>query len=64
MPPNKGTTIRLPEDFWRQIDEWRRRQADLPSRPEALRRLAERALRAEAEERKAQRAAAKGKDKP
>jgi len=55
MPPNLGTTIRLPEAFWRRIDEWRRQQPDLPSRPEALRRLAERALDAErrTEERKA-----------
>jgi hypothetical protein len=27
------------------LDDWRREQPDLPSRPEALRRLAEQALR-------------------
>jgi hypothetical protein len=27
------------------LDEWRRAQPDLPSRPEALRRLSEQALR-------------------
>ena len=32
----------------RKIDEWRRAQADLPSRSEAIRRLVEAALHAEA----------------
>ena len=56
MASNTGTTIRLPDEFWTRIDEWRRRQPDLPSRPEALRRLAERALDAEDQERKPQKA--------
>lgn len=35
----------------RAIDEWRRRQPDLPSRSEAIRRLVETALEMEAENR-------------
>ena len=49
---NMGTTIRLPDTFWQRVDEWRRRQQDLPSRPEALRRLAERTLDADEPEKK------------
>lgn len=35
---------RLQPELLKQLDDWRRAQPDLPSRPEALRRLAARAL--------------------
>lgn len=38
--------------FVRKVDEWRRRQEDLPSRSEAIRRLVEAALEAEERKRK------------
>lgn len=31
--------VRMSADLIRQVDEWRRNQADIPSRPEAVRRL-------------------------
>ena len=31
--------MRVTEDFLRVIDDWRRKQPDLPSRAEAIRRL-------------------------
>jgi hypothetical protein len=37
-------STRLQPEFLKRLDDWRREQPDLPSRPEALRRLAERAL--------------------
>jgi len=39
--------MRVSEDFLRAIDDWRRKQPDLPSRAEAIRRLVDKALRAE-----------------
>jgi len=36
--------VRVDEEFLARLDEWRRNQPDLPTRPEALRRLAEQAL--------------------
>jgi hypothetical protein len=36
--------VRVDEEFIERLDEWRRNQPDLPTRPEALRRLAEQAL--------------------
>jgi hypothetical protein len=44
----KGTQIgmRWQEAQLSDIDEWRRKQADLPSRAEAIRRLCELALKA------------------
>ncbi|MCG5241404.1 hypothetical protein ACIU1J_27695 [Azospirillum doebereinerae] len=36
--------MRVSPEFLEQIDEWRRRQPDIPSRAEALRRLAERGI--------------------
>lgn len=35
---------RLQPELLKRLDEWRRTQPDLPSRPEALRRLAEKGL--------------------
>jgi hypothetical protein len=45
---DKTFQMRVSEDFLRAIDDWRRKQPDLPSRAEAIRRLVEMALRAEA----------------
>jgi hypothetical protein len=39
--------VRVDEEFVERLDTWRRKQPDLPTRPEALRRLAELALIAE-----------------
>jgi hypothetical protein len=33
--------MRVSDDFFRTVDEWRRGQADLPSRAEAIRRMVE-----------------------
>ncbi len=37
--------LRLPADFFKPIDDWRRKQEDLPSRAEAIRRLVELGLK-------------------
>lgn len=46
-PGQSGTFIgtRVQPDLLAEIDAWRREQPDLPSRPEALRRLAVKGLR-------------------
>jgi hypothetical protein len=36
--------VRVAQDALSEIDEWRRTQPDLPSRPEAIRRLVEAGL--------------------
>jgi hypothetical protein len=48
-PPKTATPIlaRLQDDALEKLDKWRRQQPDLPSRPEALRRLADLGLAAE-----------------
>jgi len=38
--------VRVQSELGKQIDDWRREQADLPGRPEAIRRLVELGLRA------------------
>src|SRR5262245_9311376 len=43
-PNIRRSTSGVDEEFLARLDEWRRNQPDLPTRPEALRRLAERAL--------------------
>ena len=48
--PSKGLQdrpfqMRVSEGFLRTVDDWRRRQRDLPSRAEAIRRLVELAVR-------------------
>jgi hypothetical protein len=48
--PKKGLQdrpfqMRVSEGFLRTVDDWRRRQRDLPSRAEAIRRLVELAVR-------------------
>ena len=40
--------IRLSTSFWRKVDEWRRQQPEIPARAEAIRRLVEAGLTAEA----------------
>jgi hypothetical protein len=37
----------VPPEFFKAIDSWRRKQEDLPSRAEAIRRLVELGLKAE-----------------
>jgi hypothetical protein len=44
MATNIQIGVRVDRAFLRRLDAWRRRQIKMPSRPEALRRLAERAL--------------------
>jgi len=38
--------VRVQADMAKQLDDWRRNQDDLPSRPEAIRRLVELGLKA------------------
>jgi metal-responsive CopG/Arc/MetJ family transcriptional regulator len=44
--------IRLPVDFLETVDDWRRTQAPIPNRSEAIRQLAAIGLRAEERRRK------------
>jgi len=37
--------MRVTEEFLRTIDDWRRKQPDLPSRAEAIRRLVDQAVK-------------------
>ena len=37
--------VRVQPDMAKQLDDWRRRQEDLPGRPEAIRRLVELGLK-------------------
>jgi hypothetical protein len=39
--------LRIDEAFWPPIDEWRRKQPNLPSRAEAIRRLIDKGLEAD-----------------
>lgn len=41
---SEAVNVRLKRNFLEKLDNWRRNQADLPSRPEAIRRLLEKAL--------------------
>jgi hypothetical protein len=47
-PPETGTLVgvRLQKEGLEQIDSWRRKQQDLPGRPESIRRLIELGLKA------------------
>ena len=38
--------VRIQPDMAKQLDDWRRKQEDLPGRPEAIRRLVELGLKA------------------
>ena len=46
--PTTGTPVlvRLQDDTLQTVEAWRRNQTDLPSRPEAIRRLVEMGLKA------------------
>ncbi len=44
--------MRVTEDFLRVIDDWRRKQPDLPSRAEAIRRLVAQAVKSDPRPRK------------
>jgi hypothetical protein len=39
--------IRVDDEFLKRLDDWRRKQPDLPTRTEALRRIADQVLLAE-----------------
>lgn len=43
---NPAVTVRMPDEQLAEVDEWRAKQADLPSRPEAIRRLVDKGLEA------------------
>jgi hypothetical protein len=47
-PPVTGDLIgvRIQPEMAKELDDWRRKQADLPNRPEAIRRLVELGLKA------------------
>lgn len=42
-PPvdSEAVNVRMPLDALQNLDDWRRKQPDLPGRPEAIRRLVE-----------------------
>ncbi|KRP85830.1 hypothetical protein AOQ72_04090 [Bradyrhizobium yuanmingense] len=42
-PPGAGdpVMVRIQPDMAKELDDWRRKQDDLPGRPEAIRRLVE-----------------------
>jgi hypothetical protein len=46
-PPQRGELVgtRFQPDLLKLIDDWRREQADPPTRPEAIRRLVVKALK-------------------
>lgn len=45
-PPvdSEGITVRMERSQIARLDDWRRNQSDLPTRPEAVRRLVEKAI--------------------
>ena len=47
-PPidSEAVNVRMTTDFLATLDDWRRKQDDLPGRPEAIRRLVELGLKA------------------
>jgi metal-responsive CopG/Arc/MetJ family transcriptional regulator len=47
---NRQIMVRLTDELLTAIDEWRRKELDLPTRSEALRRLAIAALKADGEQ--------------
>jgi len=42
---SEAVTVRMAVDALQNIDDWRRKQDDLPGRPEAIRRLVELGLK-------------------
>ncbi len=51
--PSTPVLVRLSPEQLKALDSWRRVQADLPGRPESIRRLIEQALAAQQKPRKA-----------
>jgi hypothetical protein len=49
LDPSRGVMVRLRQPLYGLLDQWRARQIERPSRPEALRRLAALALAASVE---------------
>ena len=45
---SEAVNVRMAVDALQTLDDWRRKQDDLPGRPEAIRRLVERGLKAKA----------------
>jgi hypothetical protein len=46
---SEAVNVRLAREALQTIDDWRRKQDDLPGRPEAIRRLVELGLKAKRE---------------
>lgn len=46
---NRTFQMRASDSWLKQLDDWRRKQADLPGRAEAIRRLVEIALKVKKE---------------
>lgn len=44
MVQNPQINVRMDEDLLKRLDDWRRKQPDLPGRPEAIRRIVDQAL--------------------
>ena len=44
---DKTFQMRASEDWLRKLDDWRRKQPDIPARAEAIRRLVEKGLASE-----------------
>lgn len=42
---SEAVTVRMSVESLQGLDDWRRKQDDLPGRPEAIRRLVERGLK-------------------
>jgi len=55
LQQSKRFEIRMSGNLLKAIDRWRRRQSDLPSRSEGIRRLVEAGLRARKQVKKAKR---------
>ena len=45
LPRQPQVNVRTDESFLRLLDDWRRKQQDVPARPEAIRRLVHLALK-------------------
>jgi hypothetical protein len=51
-PPFRPFQMKVPDSFLETVDDWRRKQPDLPSRAEAIRRLVAIAVAGERKPRK------------
>lgn len=43
--PTERFQLRVSKNFLKRVDEWRRKQPDLPTRSEAIRRIVEKEVR-------------------